>query len=90
MITDFLLFLFSGFVRLLAYVLPSWLIWPPKVQEIFTYVADVFSQLNFIFPIHDEVYPAIRFLVWFQTLYWGWKIAAMFVNYVRGASGIKI
>lgn len=90
MITDFLLFLFSGFVRLIAYILPSWLIWPDIVQEIFLYVVDVLAQLNFIIPLFDEVFPPVRFLVWFQSLYWGWKIAAMFVNYVRGASGINV
>lgn len=90
MITDFILFLFSGFVRLMAYILPSWLIWPDKVQEIFGYVIGVIAEFNFILPIFDEIFPALRFLIWFQSLYLLYKIAAMFVNYIRGASGIKI
>ena len=90
MITDFFLFLFSNLLRLISFILPSWLIWPDFITDIITYIAEVVASFNFILPIQDSFFPAFRFLIWFQSLYFGWKIAVMVINFFRGAKGIEI
>lgn len=90
MITELLLYLIGQLLNLLAFLLPTWQIWPQTLTDGLTFFAQKLSLLNFILPM-DTLMTALIFFISFEVAYFGAKIIIKILNYLRGTgSGLDI
>lgn len=90
MIVDILLVIAGWFIQLIAYILPTWTLWPADVLAGLNYFCGSLAKLNFLFPV-DTLFTCILFFINFEVLYFGAKILMKLFNFIRGTgSGIDI
>jgi hypothetical protein len=89
MIADILFTIIGWILGTLAFLLPTWTLWPTVVLDSLTYMAQSMAKLNFIFPI-DTLFTILSFLINYFVLYAIAKIIVMGINFFRGSGGIEI
>jgi hypothetical protein len=90
MISSALIYIFSAFLSVIVFLLPSWSVWPTDLLSGLSYFATSLAKLNFIFPI-DSLFTVLLFVINFEVLYFTAKIIMKVFNYFRGTgSGLDI
>lgn len=83
MLGDLLFYLIMKIFEAVAFILPSWTVWPQVLTDGLTYIFQSFAKLNFILPI-DTFLTALLFIIHFETLYFTAKISLKPISFIRG------
>lgn len=90
MIVSAFIYLISGFLGIIVFILPTWTVWPTTLLTGLTYFFSSLAKLNFLFPI-DSLFTVILFLINFEVLFFTSKLIMKIFNYIRGTgSGLDI
>ena len=73
-----------------AFVLPTFTVWPQTLLDGLTYIFQSFAKFNFILPV-DTFFQALLFFIHFSALYLGAKLSLKAINFMRGTgTGLDI
>lgn len=90
MLGDLLFYIITKMFEAVAFVLPSWEIWPDTLVTGLQYIFESMAKFNFILPV-DTFFEALTFGVHFSALYFGAKLSLKAINFMRGTgTGLEI
>jgi hypothetical protein len=90
MVGDLIFYIITKFFEAIAFVLPSWTVWPQILVDGMQYIFESFAKFNFILPI-DTFLQALLWFVHFEALYFGAKLSLKAINFMRGTgTGLEI
>jgi hypothetical protein len=90
MIIDIILYILGQFIHFVAYLLPTWEVWPDTLLYGLTYFFNAVANFNFIVPV-DSLFTVILFIINFEVAWFGAKLLMKLFNFIRGTgSGLDI
>lgn len=93
MITSLILYLLSFILSILGalrfFISQDFSVWPDSVLNGITYFLSLLMNWDFLLNT-TELLTAIKWLVGFEVIYLGVKLALKIINWIRGASGIEL
>jgi len=87
MLIDLFFYVFGFILSLIAFVSPSWTIWPDSVVSAISYSAQTLAGLNFLLPV-DVFFDCIIFFLSFLIVYLPLLLVFKALNYIRGSGGL--
>jgi len=88
MITEIFLRIITFFLQVLTWFIPNWNL-PGAIYDFIGYSVELLFKLDFIIPV-DEFFEYLAYIMWFEILYLGFKLAGSFVSYIRGGGKLDI
>lgn len=90
MLGDLLFYIIRVVFDAVAFVLPSWEVWPDTLIDGLEYIFQSMAKFNFILPV-DTFFTALLWFVHFSALYLTAKISLKAFNFMRGTgTGLDI
>jgi len=90
MIVDLFLYLLGQLIHFVAYLLPTWSVWPATLLDGLSYFFSALANFNFLVPV-DSLFTVILFIINFEVAWFGAKLLMKLFNFLRGTgSGLDI
>ena len=89
MITDLFLLIIAWLISAISFLLPNIHILPDEFTTAVTYLINVFTSFDFLFPVAG-ILKLITFFIYFEGLYFTGRLVVSIINFFRGAGRIEI